>query len=529
MVFLCAFKAIFGTILPMTEAQILILNQHLNKIDSLHQKIIEKDEKITILEEQLAWFKRQLFGKKSEKTVSDLNSNQLSFDGFDGVSATALEPEKTISAHTRRKPNRNGQDKIKLPSDLPVVTIVLDLPEDQKVCQETGVPLVKIGEEITHRLSFTPGSYFIKEIIRPKYAHPGQEEKGILTAALPESLLPKCRADDSFLADILVKKFADHLPLYRISEILSREGIEISRKLLSQWVVRSGIALAPLYNEMLKQILKKGNIFVDETPVNVLDNNKVRIGYMWVIVGGHDSDPAYRIYGFSDRHYENLFKMIGNYRGGLHSDKYGAYQELAERKQIIWFPCWAHIRRKFFEATAGNSDFRKWVLRKIRYLFMLEKVGWARTAEERLKIRQEKEAPIIDELKKKILDRLGDPRLLPKSKFREALAYFVGLIPYMKNYTAHAFARLDNNVAERAVRPLAIGRKNWLFFGSNEGGQSAAVILSLVQTCRGLGINPRDYLEDIFGRLMNHSSQKLAELLPDQWLRSRQQSARPVS
>ena len=160
---------------------------------------------------------------------------------------------------------------------------------------------------------------------------------------------------------------------------------------------------------------------------------------------------------------------------------------------------------------------------------MLEKVTWARSPEERLKIRQEKEVPIIDELKKKIMDRLSDPRLLPKSKFRVALAYFAGLVPYMKNYTNHAFARLDNNVAERAVRPLAIGRKNWLFFGSNEGGQSAAVILSLVQTCRGLGINPRDYLEDIFGRLMSHSSQKLAELLPDQWLRSRQQSVKPQS
>ena len=519
----------FDIISTMNTAQVITPNQLENEIALLSKKLTESDAKIFCLEEQLAWFKRQLFGKKSEKTVSNLNNEQLSLEGFDEVSAAAQEPEKIIPAHTRRKPNRNGQDKIKLPSDLPVVTVILDLPEDQKICQETGVQLVKIGEEITHKLAHTPGSYFIKEIIRPKYAHPGQEEKGIQTAELPESLLPKCRADDSFLADILVKKFADHLPLYRISEILSREGIGISRKLLSQWVVRSGISLAPLYDEMLKQILKNGNIFVDETPVSVLDEHKVRTGYMWVIVGGHDSNPAYRIYGFSDRCYENLFKMIGNYRGGLHSDKYGAYQELAERKQIIWFPCWAHIRRKFFEATAGDADFRKWVLRKIRYLFMLEKVAWSRSPEERLKIRQEKEAPIIDELKKKILDRLSDPRLLPKSKFRESLTYFAGLIPYMKNYTLHAFARLDNNVAERAVRPLAIGRKNWLFFGSNTGGQSAAVILSLVQTCRGLGINPRDYIEDIFGRLMNHNSQKLAELLPDQWLRSRQQSAKLVS
>jgi hypothetical protein len=208
------------------------------------------------------------------------------------------------------------------------------------------------------------------------------------------------------------------------------------------------------------------------------------------------------------------------------SDKYGAYLQLAKQKQITWCPCWAHIRRKFFEAEAGDPVFRSWVLRKIRYLFMLEKVAWARSHEERLKILQEKELPIIEELTKKILDRLGDPNLLPKCKFRGALAYFAGLLPYVKNYTQHPFARLDNNVAERAVRPLAIGRKNWLFFGSTEGGQSAAMILSLVQTCRGLGINPREYLKDIFSRLMSHSNRKLSELLPDQWLLNRQQYAK---
>jgi transposase len=520
----------------MTTAQISELN-HLqnellfwkNKVQESSRKVVEKDATISCLEEQLDWFRRQLFGKKSEKIVSNLNDSQLCFDGFDSQQENATqEPGKTIEAHIRQKPNRNGQDKIKLPPDLPVVTVVLDIPEEQKVCQETGVPLVKIGEEVSLKLAQTPASYYIKEIIRPKYAHPDREELGVQTAELPESILLKCRADNSFLADMLVKKFADHLPLYRISEILAREGIRISRKLLSQWVVRCGVALQPLYNEMTKQILNSNNIFVDESPVNVLDKEKVKVGYMWVIVGGKAANPPYRVYGFSDRCYENLFKMIGDYRGGLHSDKYGAYQQLAEKKQITWYPCWSHIRRKFFEAEAGDAVFRKWVLRKIRYLFMLEKVAWSRSAEERLRIRREKEDRIIDELKVKILEKLGDPRLLPKSKFRGALAYFVGLIPYIKNYTENPFARLDNNVAERAIRPLALSRKNWLFFGSNEGGQSAAVILSLIQTCRGLGINPREYLEDIFGRLMSHSSRNLEELLPDQWLLNRKQTLNPT-
>ena len=160
-------------------------------------------------------------------------------------------------------------------------------------------------------------------------------------------------------------------------------------------------------------------------------------------------------------------------------------------------------------------------MRKIRYLFMYEKVAWARSEKKRLRIRQEKEIPIIDELIAAINDNLFNGKYLPKSKFREALGYFCGLIPYLKNYTQHPWARLDNNVAERAVRPLAIGRKNWLFVGNEEGGEAAAVILSLVQTCRGLGINPREYLEDVMRRLMGYPASKVYELLPDQWAKSR--------
>src|SRR5690606_20728300 len=151
------------------------------------------------------------------------------------------------------------------------------------------------------------------------------------------------------------------------------------------------------------------------------------------------------------------------------------------------------------------------------YLFMFERIAWTRSEEERLRIRQEKELPIIEELIKAIKDRLVKGEILPKSKFKAALGYFCGLIPYMKNYTKHAWARLDNNVAERAVRPLAIGRKNWLFVGNEDGGEAAGIILSLIQTCRALSINPREYLEDVMRRLMSHNSKKLSELLPDCW------------
>jgi transposase len=496
-----------------------------NELCKRDEKIVHLDQKVQSLEEQLAWFKRQIFGKRSERIVNDLNSQQLMFEGLENLQTSTKKEKKEVPAHIRSKPNRNGQDKITLTPDLPVQTTILDIPEEEKVCTETGESLVQIGVEVSHKLAHKPGSYYIKEIIRPKYAHP-QKEAGIITASLPDSLLPKCRADESLLAEIITKKFADHLPLYRIAEIFKREGIGISRKLLSQWVIRSAMALKPLYNEMLKRVLLSKNVYIDETPVKLQDVGKCKQAYMWVVVGGCESDPPYRIYEFKEnRCHNNVLDILKDYKGGLHSDKYAAYQKLAERKIITWFPCWSHIRRKFFEAEAGDPQFRKWVLRKIRYLFMLERVAWARSPEERLKIRQEKEVPIIDELIEKIKTKLVDGKILPKSKLREAIGYFCGLIPYMKNYTQHAFSRIDNNVAERAVRPLAIGRKNWLFFGSSDGGEAGAILFSLVQTCRGLGINPREYLEDIMRRIMGHNSQKLYELLPDEWLKSRNQKS----
>lgn len=493
------------------------------KIVKMDNKIQERDSEIEELKEQLAWFKRQVFGKRSERIVADLNAQQLVFEGFENLAAKEVEKKK-IPAHERKKPNRDGKDKISLPEDLPVKTTILDIPEEQKVCQETGIPLVQIGVEVSHKLAHEPGSYYIKEIIRPKYAHPQKEENGILTAPLPDSLLPKCRADESFLAEIITRKFADHLPLNRIAEILSRDGIKISRKLLSQWVIRSAMALKPLFDEMLKRVLASKNIYIDETPVKLWKPEKCKQAYMWVVVGGCEADPPYRIYEFKEnRCHDNVLEILKDYHGGLHSDKYAAYQRLAERKVITWHPCYSHIRRKFFEAESGDQAFRDWVLRKIRYLFMLERVAWARPPEERIRIRKEKEKPIVDELVEKIKAKLVDGKILPKSKLKEAMGYFCGLIPYLKNYISDPFARLDNNVAERAIRPLAIGRKNWLFFGSPDGGEAGAILFSLVQTCRGLGINPREYLEDVMRRIMGHNSQKLYELLPDEWLKSRNQ------
>jgi transposase len=482
-------------------------------------KALKEENKL--LKASIDWFKKALFGKKSEKVIEE-PAQQLTFElGVKEENSPVTEQE--VKGHVRKTRRPKDPSKISFPEDIPVERTLIDLPEHEKICPITNKPLVKIGEDITQKIAHRPGSYYVKEIIRPKYAAPKGGQEGIYSAFMPDSILGRCKADESLLADILVKKFADHLPLYRQSEILTREKIFISRQILSQWVVKCGLALKPLFNEMTKQVLGNANVFVDEVPVDMLNpgQGKVKQCFMWVIAGEESSNPAYRIYNFrTSREHKHASELLKDYRGIVHSDKYGAYETLANQKIFTWCPCWVHIRRRFLDGAAGDKNFVDLVVRKIKYLFMFERVAWNRSEEERLRIRQEKEIPIIDELIQLVKDRLYNQSSLAGSKFKEALGYFIGLIPHLKNYTKHAYSRLDNNVAERAVRPLAIGRKNWLFLGSEEGGEAASIILSLVQTCRALGINPREYLEDVMRRLQSHSFKKLDELLPGIWKKS---------
>lgn len=483
--------------------------------------IASLQKEIEQLKEQLAWFQKQVFGKRSEKIIDSSPEQLTLFDLEEPPKQEVIK--KQIPAHLRMSRKERDSTKISFPENLPIERIIIDLKDEEKICPITKQPLVCIGEEVSQKIAHVPASFYIKEIIRPKYAAPKGVEAAIFVAPMPECLLDRCKADGSFLANMLVQKFADHLPLYRQSEILRRQGIIISRQILSQWTVKAGLALKPLYEKLKSEVLNSKQLFVDEVPVDMLKpgKGKVHQAYMWVIVGG-DENPAYRIYDFRlDRTHKHAAELLRNCCNSVvHSDKYGAYEALANQKLFTWSPCWAHIRRKFFDGMAGDPDFIYLILRKIRYLFMFERVAWRRSEEERLRIRQEKEIPIIDELISIVKNRLLSGSALPQSKFKEALGYFLGLVPYLKNYTAYPNARMDNNIAERAVRPLAIGRKNWLFLGCEEGGEAAAIILSLVQTCRALNINPYEYLEDVMRRIMAHPSQRLDELLPGKWAKA---------
>ena len=475
----------------------------------LKEQLAALTSKAMNLQAQLDWFKRQLFGKKSEK-LRDEDVNQLRFEGFEidkpeENEATAVKPHK-------RKKAQKGAESIQLPEDLPIEKHIIDLPEEEKIVN--GKPLKHIGNEITSKLAYKPGSYYIKQTIRPKYE---TAEGSIATAEAPGALLNRCKADESFLADIIVKKYGDHLPLYRQSEILQRLGIHISRKLLSRWVVRVAMALKPLYEALNQKILDSQNTFVDETPVPMLKpgNKKTHQAYMWVIAS---ENPKAYVYHFRlSRSHCHIYEILGNYKGNLHSDKYGAYENLAKNPHISWMPCMAHIRRKFFDSRPSKRADE--YLETIGKLFHYEKEAKELSNEAKLKLRREKEEPLIDELISEAKQDIASGKHLPKSSLAKALGYLLSLSPHLKNYLDKAEAHLDNNIAERAIRPLAVGRKNWMFVGSEDGGEAAAILMSLVQSCRLCKINPQKYLEDVMRRIMDHNSQKLDELLPEAWAR----------
>ena len=489
------------------------------EIQKLNVENQELRSEIKLLKEQLDLLKRKLFGKSSEKFIAE-PSNVLYFPGF-SPEETSIQPEEEIEipAHKKRKAKSTPINTISYPDNLPVETQIIDLPEEKKMDASTGLPLICIGEDISNKLAFRTGSYFIKKIIVKKYAAAQNPDLGVITASLPDSVIYRCAVEESFLADVIVKKFCDHLPLYRQAEIRTRDEVYVSRQTLSSYVFRIATALKPLYECLVESVKVSKNVFVDETPVDVLapGTGKTAQGYMMTLVGGESLDPSLRIYRFvSSRSHDDIMELLKDYKGVFHSDKYQAYEKLGKNSNRVWVPCFAHIRRKFEEAKSGDPNFRKEILLDIQRLYAIERDVKDLSPEERMKIRKELAAPIIDALIEKNKKKLFD-NILPKSNLSKAIGYLLGLAPFLKNYIQHPFAGIDNNPAERALKLIVIGRKNWLFMGNEEGGEASAILYSFAQTCRALKINPHEYFEDILRRIQDHNFNKLHELLPQNW------------
>jgi len=335
---------------------------------------------------------------------------------------------------------------------------------------------------------------------------------------MPDHPIAKCKADVGLIAHLIVSKFADHLPLYRQDGIFEREGVTIPRATQSSWLMQVYESINPLEETLRRAIFESDVLFTDDTPIplQVKGNGKLKKARLWVYVRG-GTGPPLTAYDFSiDRSKKRPIDFLNGYRGYVHADAYSGYDELFKKEAIIEVGCWAHARRKFDEAASSRPKEATDILARIARLYHeVETPCTDRMPEERCRFRQEHATPLLDG----IFDKIEEFRrqTIPTEPLRKAIDYALNQRKALRRYLEDGRLRPDNNLAENAMRPVALGRKNWLFVGSERGGRAAALFMSLVKSCKDCEINPWEYLDDMLRRIMSHPVTHLRELLPDQW------------
>jgi transposase len=328
-------------------------------------------------------------------------------------------------------------------------------------------------------------------------------------------LLERCMADASLLTHVAVSKYADHIPLHRLEVIFRRMGIDISRWTMCNWVTRMGDQLSVLADEMLRLVRQSRHTHVDETTLPVLAPGKTKTSYVWSVVGGKDA--PYTLYRFTTgRGRAGPLEFLAGFKGVLQTDAYVVYENLTRSMKLTWAACWAHVRRKFVDAfkLSACADARH-AIDDIRQLYAIERTAQSMSDEQRCALRQEKAVPLIDSFFKWLEERQF--KVLPLSPMGKAVTYALNLRAQLRVYLDHGFVGIDNNPVERALRPVVVGRKNWMFAGNEAGGRAAAVFYSLIESAKRHSLNVADYLEDVIRRLPSHPKSRIHELLPDQW------------
>jgi transposase len=505
-------------------AVFLFLEEQKNLIEKQSETIARQEHTIKLLQ-------KALFGQKSEKIV-DTDERQGVFEGILGE-VDELNPEdvpaetpQEKNAESPKKSNRNRRSLQELiPDDLPREEVVIDLPEEKKTATD-GTVLKRIGEDRVEKLAYRPGHWFVKEFIYPKYANPSNAIEGVKRAPAPDFAVPGGILDESMYAWAIYSKFALHLPHYRLEEMMRSGGLDISRQTLSSGCVKAAEKLRPLYELMKKDIIDRAIIFADETPVKMLNpgTGKTKKTYIWVYAAG-GKGPPFRIFDFTlQRNHSYPKKMLKNFTGYLHADAFDGYNPLFKDGSIVECGCWMHVRRKFFEAEDAPPEVRNLVLRKIRNIYRYEramkKLDRETKGEFIMKVRDEKIRPLIDDLFAMTAAALTQGLVMPKSSFAGAITYMHNLGKALYTFLENPYLQPDNGTSERALRPFTIGRKNWIFLGSCNGGDAAGILMSLVQTCRVMNIDVFTYLDDVLRRINGHPVSRLAELLPGNWQKS---------
>jgi transposase len=462
-----------------------------------------------LLEKLLRW----RYGPKRER----VNEDQLFLFAVAMVSANKdIPPAQDEAELTGPKPRGHGRQR--LSKSLERRRVVYDLGEQERQCPECQGALKHIGEEVSERLEYVPASLYVIEEACQKYAC----AKGctVLTAQKPMLPIEKGLPGPGLLAHVAVSKYADHLPLYRQEGIYQRHGVTLSRKTMCGWMRGCAELVSPLFDLMKQQVLESKTLQTDDTPVGVLDPalTRTRTGRIWTYVG--DNDHPYTVYDYTpDRSRDGPHAFLEKFNGFLQADAYSGYDELYKdpKRDVVEVACWAHTRRNFYEARSSDLMRSMIMLAYIRLLYDVEREArdLKLDREGRLALRQAKSRPILEDIQG-YLER-EQPKVLPKSPEGQAMAYALSNWKALVRYTEDGHLEIDNNGAERSLRGVVVGRKNWLFFGSDNGGRTAAVLTSFTTTCKRLNIDPFAYLRDILERISTHPQGRLAELLPDQW------------
>jgi transposase len=482
------------------------------------------------LQHQLEQLLRQRYGRKTEQVdpAQLLLFAQEILAQAEPEPAPPPEPEsEPAPAPAASAPKTDGHGRKRLPASLPRRPVLHDVPPEHRVCPDCGAERTCIGHEIREQLEFIPASLVVLEHIRPKYACQACQANVVIAEVLPEPI-EKGLPGPGLLAHIAVSKYADHLPLYRLEGIFKRFGLELSRSTMCDWMAAIAGLLAPIVKLMLSKILQSQVVQNDDTTVPVQDHSGkgVKTGRLWVSVG--DRGHPYTVYTYTpDRSAAGPQKIFKDFKGYLQADAYSAYDGLYTSGKIVEVGCMMHARRKFYEARTSDPQRSHQALAWISLLYDVERDAKKReTADDdafvalRHQLRHERSRPIFDKFHAWL--EAEQPKVLPKSPIGEAIRYALNHWEALKRPLEAGFLELDNGACERAFKPVAIGRKNWLFAGSDQGGETAAVLMSLCTTCKSLGIDPQAYLRDVLDRISTHPARRIDELLPDRWEELRQ-------
>jgi transposase len=464
---------------------------------------------IILLQDQLTELKRMIFGVKSEKFIPSVD-NQLGLFGQTPHLDTIEPVTEHISFH-RTKASKENKQPVRgiLPAHLSRVEEIIE-PDNLEADAQC------IGEQVTEILEYNPAKLFVRKIVRPKYALKNQG--GIVIGELPTLPIPKSNAGASLLAHITVSKFVDHLPFYRQRQIFKRQDFQVSDSTLGGWFNATADLLAPLYEVLQKEVLKSNYIQADESPIGVQDSHKsgsLHTGYQWVYRAPVEGLVMFRYH--KNRSRLAAIEVLNNFSGALQTDGYKVYQNLQTQGEITLLGCMAHARRYFEKALDNDKNRAEHALMLFQKLYAIERKARNRsvTTQTRKRYRDLCATPILNQMERWLKEQIN--LVLPKSLIAKAIRYTLNLWENLKRYTLDGKFEIDNNMVENTIRPLALGRKNYLFAGSHKAAQKAAMFYSFFATCKINNVEPLQWLTHVLNVIPDYKVNKLSELLPNNY------------